>query len=508
MNINHNKNNKINRYVIVGGGTAGWISAAILSRALHNTGCEIVLVESPHTPTVGVGEATIPSIMDLLTYLKISSQDFIAKTNATFKLGIKFVDWQQKGQHYWHQFGYVGNKIDGKPFYQHWLKHHFNGGKYEFSDFSPAIAMAKQNKFFIPDPKKPNNLSNSTYALHFDAVLVAQFLSDYCQANQVQHIKAHINNVITDDKGQISSLALEDGSSVGGDFFIDCSGQHALLINKTLRVGLENWQQYLPVDRAVVMQTEKHPDFPPYTESTAHEHGWRWQIPLQNRTGNGYVYCSDFCDDESAKALLEKHVIGEKITDARIIKFTTGKRDKMWFKNCLAVGLSSGFLEPLESTSIHLIMKSMLNFVQMLPDKNLNPATITEFNRLMDFEYTSIRDFIVLHYCASARTDSAFWRMWQNLEIPATLVNKLALFKEHGRLYKNDQDLFSADSWYAVLEGMKVRPKSYDTLIDASKFEQIEAALPQAVAGLNNTAKQLLSHQEYLARLIDHINNK
>ena len=494
-------NNKINRYVIVGGGTAGWMSAAILSRALHNTGCEIVLVESPYTPTVGVGEATIPSIMDLLTYLKIPAQDFIAKTNATFKLGIKFVDWSEKGEHYWHQFGYVGNKIDGKPFYQHWLKHHLNGGSLQFTDFSPAIAMAQQNKFSIPDPKKPNNLSNSTYALHFDASLVANFLGEYCVTKGVKHIKSHINKVNTNEDGLISSLVIENDSLISGDFFIDCTGQHALLINKTLRVGLENWQKFLPVDSAVVVQTEKHPDFPPYTESTAHEHGWRWQIPLQNRTGNGYVYCSDFCDDESAKALLEKHVIGKKITESRVIKFTTGKRDKIWFKNCLAVGLSSGFLEPLESTSIHLIMKSMLNFVQTLPDKNLNAATINEFNRLMDIEYACIRDFIVLHYCVSIRTDSNFWKMWQTLEIPESLENKLALFKEHGRLFKNELDLFSADSWYAVLEGMKVRPNSYDPLVDASDFEKIEKALPQAIEGLNQTVSQLLTHEAFVQRL-------
>lgn len=497
-----NRNNKINRYVIVGGGTAGWISAAILARALHNTGCEIVLVESPHTPTVGVGEATIPSIMDLLTYLKISANDFIAKTNASFKLGIKFVDWYQKGQHYWHQFGYVGNKIDGKPFYQHWLKHHLNGGKFQFTDFSPAIALAKQNKFYIPDPKKPNNLSNSTYALHFDAGLVATFLNEYCVKNGVKHLKAHIDTVNTNEQGLISSLKLENGNQVDGDFFIDCSGQHALIINKTLRVGLENWQKYLPVDSAVVVQTEKHPDFPPYTESTAHEHGWRWQIPLQNRTGNGYVYCSDFCDDESAKALLENNITGKKLTEPRVIKFVTGKRDKMWFKNCLAVGLSSGFLEPLESTSIHLIMKSMLTFVQTLPDKNLQPATINEFNRLMDIEYTCIRDFIVLHYCTSQRTDSKFWQMWQHLEIPKSLTNKLTLFREHGRLIKNDLDLFSSDSWYAVLEGMKVRPNSYDPLIDASKFEKIETALPDAIAALEHNVAQLLSHEEFVKKLV------
>lgn len=505
MNQSFNKNNndkKINKYVIVGGGTAGWMAASILSRSLNNSGCEIELIESPNIPTIGVGEATIPSIMDVLQFLKIPAKDFIAKTNSTFKLGIKFVDWHTKGESYWHQFGYIGNKIDGKPFYQHWLKHHKNGGKLVFTSFSPSVVMAKKNKFLIADPKKPTVLSSSTYALHFDAGLVAKYLTQYCIDKKVIHTKAHVKDVKLSENGLIDSLTLEDGRQVEGDFFIDCSGQKALLINKALRVGLDNWQKYLPVDSAVVVQTEKLADLPPYTQSIAHEHGWRWQIPLQNRTGNGYVYCSDYCDDETAKKLLLDNIVGDKLTEPAVIKFTTGKRDKIWYKNCLAVGLSSGFLEPLESTSIHLIVKGMLNFVQSIPNKQISQATIDEYNRLMDIEYRCIRDFIVLHYCATAREDSPFWRMWQTLDIPESLQTKLSLFKEHGRLYKNDLDLFSADSWYAVLEGMKVRPENYDPLIDSSIFEKIEEALPQAVKGLESAVEHLLPHEEYLNKLI------
>lgn len=493
---------KIQKYVIVGGGTAGWMSAAILARALKNTQCEIELVESPHTPTIGVGEATIPSIMDVLEYLNIPAPHFITQTNATFKLGIKFVDWHTMGESYWHQFGYVGNNIDHKPFYQHWLKHHLNGGQFNFTDFSPSVAMAKKHKFFIPDANKPNNLSSSTYALHFDAGLVAKFLATHCINQNVKRTPAHITNVTTTEQGLIDTLILENGDVVTGDFFIDCSGQHALLINKTLRVGLDNWQQYLPVNRAVAMQTEKLPEIPPYTKSVAHEHGWRWQIGLQNRTGNGYVYCSDYCDDETAIKLLEKNVVGKPINDPRVIHFTTGKRNKVWYKNCLAVGLSSGFLEPLESTSIHLIVKAMLNFVQSIPSKNLPQATIDEYNRLMDIEYESIRDFIVLHYCTSARKDSDFWRMWQHLDIPPTLKTKLELFQEQGRLYKNDLDLFSADSWYAVLTGMKVTPNSYDPLIDASITSKIEAMLPQAIKNMDDSVEKLMTHDDYLYQLM------
>lgn len=499
-------NQPIKSYVIVGGGTAGWISAAVLSRALPNLNCSITLIESPNIPTIGVGEATIPSIIDLLEYLQIPLKDFLIKTNATFKLAIKFEDWYEKGQSYWHPFGTVGGKIDGKAFYQHWLKHHFNGGKYDLTDFSPAIALAKQNKFYIPEPKNPSNLSGTSYALHFDAGLVAKYLEAYCKNKNVTLIKANVDKVNLAQDGRIDSvvlntLAKNTKTTIKGDFFIDCSGQRALLINKALRVGLKNWQHFLPVDKAVAMQTEKMEILPPFTVSKAHEHGWRWQIPLQNRTGNGYVYCSDYCSDDEALSLLQNNVKGKAITEPKIINFTTGKRERVWYKNCLAVGLSAGFLEPLESTSIYLIMKSMLNFVQSIPDKNLHEETINEYNRLMDIEYDCIRDFIVLHYCTTKRTDSDFWKMWQHLPIPDSLQTKLALFKEHGRLVNNKLDLFSEYSWYAVLEGMKVRPKAYDPIIDASVFKKIESALHDSANLLNTNASKVLSHNDFIKRL-------
>ncbi|WP_111980355.1 tryptophan halogenase family protein [Algibacillus agarilyticus] len=395
----------INSYVIVGGGTAGWISAAILARTLQNTTAKMTVVESPHIPTIGVGEATIPSIVDLVEFLNIPLHDFILKTNATFKLGIKFIDWQQKNHHYWHPFGYIGNKIDGKPFYQHWLKYNKNNGNLNFTDFSPAIALAKQNKFFVADPKYPTNLSSSTYALHFDAGLVAEYLQQYCKQHNVIHIQAHVKTTQLNNQGEISHVVLDNAQQIAGDFFIDCSGQKALLIQKALRVGYRNWQHFLPVDKAIAVQSNKQEILKPYTESTAHEHGWRWQIPLQNRTGNGYVFSSDFCNVQEAINVLENNV-QNWITDPKTITFTTGQREKTWYKNCLAVGLSAGFLEPLESTSIYLIMKTMLNFVKNLPRQKIYPATTNEFNRLVDKEYEDIRDFIILHYCETKRTDS------------------------------------------------------------------------------------------------------
>ncbi len=493
----------IKSFVIVGGGTAGWISASILSRALRHTPHTITLIESPDIPTIGVGEATIPSFVDMLEYLQIPLQDFVLKTNATFKLGIKFTNWRTTEDHYWHQFGEIGNKIDGIPFYQHWLKHSLEHEKFALTDFSPAIALAKQNKFFIPSPKQPTNLSKSTFALHFDASKLAAYLEQYCIEKGVKHIKANVSEAHCNKDGCIHNLDLENQQQVKGDFFIDCSGQRALLIEKTMRIGYQNWQHYLPVDRAIAVQSEVLNPLPPYTESIAHEHGWRWRIPLQNRTGNGYVYCSDYCNDDQARELLEKNV-DNMITQPRVLKFTTGVRNKVWHKNCLAVGLSSGFLEPLESTSIYLVMRTMLNFVQRLPTLPIQQPTVDEFNRKIINEYEYIRDFIVLHYCATKRVDSPFWRMWQHNEIPASLQKKMALFSCQGHLMDNHYDLFSHESWYAVLEGMGVRPDSFDPLVNGSDQGLISESMDKSAAALIHSVNQCLDHNEYIEKLIAH----
>lgn len=489
--------------VILGGGSAGWISASVLCHTLQNTGVKITLVESPDIPIIGVGEATIPSFVDLLKFLNISEADFIAETKASFKLGIKFIDWLKKDHHYWHPFGMIGSKIDGIDFYQHWLKAQFHGSSIPLMDFSPSIAMAKQEQFFIPNPSRPSNLSKSAHALHFDASLAVTYLSNYAKAKGVIHCLANVQQVVQSEDGRIDSLQLDRGDALTADFFIDCSGQKGLLIQETLRVGFENWSHFLPVNSAVVVQTENTEDFPPYTESTAHEHGWRWRIPLQNRTGNGYVYCRDFCTDQEATELLLNNIKGAPINTPRIIRFETGKRDKFWYKNCVAIGLSSGFLEPLESTSIYLAMKGILSFVQMLPNRSIDQVTVNEYNRLMDMEYEFIRDFIVLHYCLTERTDSAFWRMWKHLSIPHSLQQKIELFKSQGRLQDNPKDLFAADSWYSVLEGMQVRPRDYNHRVDASNFSKIQAGLERSAVDLVESVSLIPSHREFIALILN-----
>lgn len=496
------KSSSLNSYVIVGGGTAGWITAAILSRVLENTNVNITLIESPDISTIGVGEATVPSFVDMLKFLGISEKDFIISNNATFKLGIKFTDWRVRGESYWHPFGSVGVKINGLEFFHHWLKAYFEGDSSSYTDYSPSAAIAQENKFYIPDPKKINNLSTMGYALHFDAGRVANYLTAYARSKKVVRVEAHVESVLQHEDGRIKSLILKSGESIEGDFFIDCTGQRALLIGDTLGVNYIDWSHYLPVDRAVVVQSENVGILRPYTEAFAHEHGWRWKIPLQNRSGNGYVYCSNYCTEKEASDLLVKNIKGELLTQLRTIRFTTGKREKMWYKNCVAIGLSSGFLEPLESTGIYLVMRAALNFIHMLPNEALAQPTQDEYNRLMNIEYDGVRDFIVMHYCTSQRVDSDFWRDWHQREIPHSLKAKLELYKSQGRLARNDMDLFASNSWYAVLTGMKRFPVSYDPIVDAEDYQKTKLFLAKARESLGYSVGQLLVHEEYLDRVI------
>lgn len=488
----------INNIVIVGGGTAGWTTAACLARVLKNTNSKITLIDSPEVATIGVGEATIPPLVEFIRFLGINEQDFVNKTKATFKLAIKFTDWNKVGEHYWHQFGSVGADIDGKPFYQHWYKSTLNGNKNAFTDYSPAIAMAKENKFVITDPQQQSILSGATYAWHFDALLVANYLADFSTKLGVNHLRGHVECIKKHNNGFIQSVTLKDGQTIEGDFFIDCTGQKALLIGDAMGSEFENWQDYLPMNRSIAMQTENNGPLIPYTESTAHEFGWQWRIPLQHRTGNGLVFCDKYGSDEQALSTLLKNISGKAVTDPRFISFTTGKRKELWKGNCLALGLSSGFLEPLESTSIHLMMKGIIKFTEMLPDKSCHQATINEYNRIMDIEYLSIRDFIVLHYCTTSRTDSQFWRDCQTMKIPDSLSEKLDLFKSQGRLFRSEFDLFTPPSWYAVLAGMDIRPENYDRLIDISNVEQVNGFMNKALNHLTNTVNQLPMHHEYI----------
>ena len=491
-------NNQLENIVIVGGGTAGWMAAACLSNIFKNTRHKITLIESPNISTVGVGEATIPPIIDFIRLLGVDERDFIKQTQATFKLAIQFQDWRVVGESYWHQFGSVGTNIDGLAFYQHWLKSKLNGNNAAFTDYSPAIAMAKKNKFVMVSENEKSVLAGSKHAWHFDATLVAQYLNTYSQKNGVVHVQSHVEKVVLNESGFIASVLLDDGTAVGGDFFIDCTGFNGLLIEGALKTGYDDWSNFLPCNQAIVAQTKNMGEPAPYTRSKALEAGWQWRIPLQHRTGNGYVFCDGFTSRDNAESVFRKNVEGDLLTDPRFLKFTTGKRKKIWNKNCLALGLSSGFLEPLESTSIHLIVKAIVKFTQMLPTKQCEAALVDEYNRILNAEYECIRDFIALHYCTTARDDSEFWRYCKNMEIPEQLKIKLDLFQCQGRLYKNEFDLFTDNSWYAVLTGMGVNPSGYDPLIDLSNQAEVMQILNAGLMSLEDMVKKLPSHGMFI----------
>lgn len=485
--------------IIVGGGTSGWMAAACFAKLLRPLGISITLVESSEIGTVGVGEATIPPILDFIRLLGIDERHFIQSTQATFKLGIKFNDWYELGQSYWHQFGAVGANIDGVQFYQHWLRSKRAGNPAQFTDYAPAIAMAKKNTFDIITDAR-HALQGAKYALHFDATLVAKYLRDYAEKNGVLRIDSKIQRALLAEQGDVAAILLEDGRELAADFFIDCSGFRGIIIEEALNSGYENWSAYLPCNSAVVAQTTNHGSAAPYTQSTALSCGWQWRIPLQQRTGNGYVFCSNYCSDEEATALFTQNLQGELVTAPRILRFVTGKRKQLWKRNCIAVGLASGFLEPLESTSIHLAMKTILKFVEMLPAAGPDQPTIDEFNRQLDAEYESIRDFIILHYCTTNRRDSEFWRWCASMEIPASLQTKIALFKSCGRLQRDEFNLFTANSWYAVLEGMGLRPDGCDPLVELSQAVEVNNMMQKALMSMDQAAGHLLDHGEFIRR--------
>lgn len=494
---------RIEKIVVVGGGTAGWMTASSVARTLGPLGVKTVLIESADIGTVGVGEATIPPIIGLLKLLGIPETTFIKETNATFKLAIRFDDWLTVGKNFWHPFGSVGGDINDTEFYQHWIKSVKNGNTADFTDYSPSAALADANKFHMVRPDEKSHLVGAAYAYHFDASLVAKMLREYSEAHGVERIEATVKDVQLTDDGSIKSLSLDNGDEVDGDIFFDCSGMRGLLIEGALKTGFEDWTHYLPCDSAVVVQTSNVGQAPPYTVSIAMDSGWRWRIPLQNRTGNGYVFSSAYTDDETAEKDFRKSLKGDLIGDPRFLRFKTGMRKKAWNKNCIAIGLSSGFLEPLESTSIHLAMKAVFKFLEMVPNIPCAEATINEYNRAIIQEYESARDFIILHYCTTRRDDTKFWRDCAAMSIPQSLQDRLDLFKSQGRLMKERYALFPRNSWYSVFEGMGIRPTDYDPLADLSNSQKVEKVMSRALRALNSAVEEAPDHEEFISKFLE-----
>jgi tryptophan halogenase len=487
-------NQPVKRVIIVGGGTAGWMAAASISKLIGKT-ISVSLVESDDIGTVGVGEATIPSMITLHRLLKIDERDFMASVQGTFKLGISFENWKNINENYIHSFGFTGKDCWAAGFQHFWLKGKQQGISSEFGDYCNELQAAKNNKFAV----LPNNGMN--YAFHMDAGLYAKYLRKIAEQHGCQRIEGKITEVLTNsDTGYIERLILEKGQTIDGDLFIDCSGFSGLLINKTLNTQYEDWTEFLPCDSAVAVQTKSIEEPIPYTRSIAREAGWQWRIPLQHRVGNGMVFCSKYLSDDQAIQSLLDNVEGEVLTKPRVIKFTTGQRRQHWNKNCVALGLAAGFLEPLESTSIHLIQRGIIRLLQMFPTQGINQSDIDEFNAQMKEEFLFVRDFIVLHYHVTEREDTPFWRQCRDMKIPETLQHRIDLFKESGRIFQKDNDIFTENSWSQVMLGQGLIPEEFHPIVNMMTDEELKAFLNSIKVSVNNLVDQLPSHQQFIDR--------
>jgi tryptophan 7-halogenase len=453
---------KVRKIVVVGGGSAGWMAAASLAKAMAGGPFTLELIESEEIGTVGVGEATIPSILEFNRSLGLDETEFIRATQASFKLGIEFVDWTRLGHAYMHPFGFYGVQMSGIYFHHFWLRHHSQGGTIPYDAFCSNIIAARAGKFGRAPANDRLPVPALAYAYHFDAGLYAAYLRKFSEALGVIRHEGRIVDVqLRGEDGFIESIKLADGRIIAGDLFIDCSGFRGLLIEQTLKSGYEDWSEYLPCDRAMAVPCERIAATTPYTRSTAREAGWQWRIPLQHRTGNGYVYCSEFLSDDEAASLLSARLDGKALNTPRPLRFVTGRRKEIWKKNCVALGLASGFLEPLESTSIHLVLASIARLLFMFPGEGFDQASIDKFNALSRMEIEEIRDFLVLHYTATERNDTPFWRHCRSIRRPDTLKQRLEMFERSANIVISAGELFREPSWWAVLMGQGVRPKAW-----------------------------------------------
>jgi len=491
--------NNIKNIVIVGGGTAGWMTAAGLTRLLNHPEMNIRLIESEAIGTVGVGEATIPHLKLFNSLLGLNEDDFVRGTNATFKLGIEFIDWDKKGKSYIHPFGPYGIDMSGLRFHQFWLRHQANGHTDSIDDYNLQIMAARQGKFQRPQNIKNSPLSSVEYAFHFDSGLYAKFMRSFAERNGVTRTEGKIVKVNqTSETGFVESVELESGEVIKGELFIDCSGFRGLLIEQTLETGYEDWSKYLPCNRAVTVGSQKVSDPIPYTKSTAKDAGWQWRIPLQNRTGNGYVYCGDYISDDEATASLLDGLDSQPNGEPRQLRFTTGIRKKVWNKNVVAIGLSAGFMEPLESTSIHLIQTSIARLMTNFPDKHFNEADQTYFNQRTYLEYEQVRDFLVLHYCATERDDTEFWNYCRTMELPESLKQRMDIYKENARLYRHDNELFGEVSWFAVMHGQNIMPKRFHPNANMIPEAELTQRMNDIKRTWQNCLERMPSHQEYI----------
>ena len=485
---------RVRRVIIVGGGTAGWMAAAGLSKSLGQN-IDITLVESDAIGTVGVGEAVIPLIKSFHALLELKENEFLHAVNGTIKLGIEFENWGRLGESYFHPFGATGVEAWAAQFQHYWLKARQQGETHALRNFSLEASLAQAGKFTLDSDPQPQ------FAYHFDASLYAKFLRTLSEANGVKRVEGKVVDVKVDgESGFIQSVQLESGEQIEGELFIDCSGFRGLLIQQVLKTQWVDWSHWLRNNSAVAVQTESVSPPAPYTRSTARPSGWQWKIPLQNRVGNGLVYSSDYLSDDDAKKALLDNIEGKPINEARVIKFRTGRRAQQWVKNCVAVGLSSGFLEPLESTSIHLIQNSVLRLVRMFPAMEIDPAEVRQFNNETTSEIEAIRDFIILHYKVNQRSDSKYWIDCREMAIPENLAHKIALFESNARVVRENNEMFRERSWAAVMLGQGMEPRGYHPFVDNLSDKQLHALMAEVRTNVSRIVDASPSHQDFLLR--------
>jgi len=494
--------NPIRKIVIVGGGTAGWMTAAPLALRLGR-GAEIVLVESPDIGTIGVGEATLPTIRFYNMALQLDHADFIKKTQASFKLGIEFKDWGHVGNRFFHGFGDFGPSINGIAPHHYWLRLARTFDQMPaMENWSVSSVMARENKFMLPSDAQPDVTDGFAFGYHFDAGLYAAYLRDYAMARGAKRVEGTISGVDQHpETGFVTALRLADGRTIDGDLFIDCSGFRGLLIEGALKAGYEDWSEHLPCNSALAVPCARVEPLTPYTRSTAKGAGWLWRIPLQHRTGNGHVYSNAFTSDDQARQDLLDGLDGEALDEPRQLRFVTGKRKKSWVKNVVAIGLSAGFVEPLESTSISLIETGVGTLLELWPDRDFRPELMAEYNRRIGSRYESIRDFIIMHYKLTKRDDTEFWRYCANMTIPDSLAHQIDLFRETGRITILDPDSFGQPSFVSMLTGLGVEPKRYDPFADAVDMRELHGHFAGLRDLIVQTVARMPAHGAYLDKI-------
>ncbi len=491
----------IQNIVIVGGGTAGWMAAAALSRLKSGPKVDITLIESEEIGTVGVGEATIPPFLEFNQLLDIDEREMLAAVQGSFKLGIQFVNWGKLGDSYIHPFGAYGYQIGGISFHHVWHKYRQEGDKRPIQAFNIETMAAYFGRFSRTEDYQRDDLPPVNYAYHLDAGRYARFLRQYAETRGVVRREGRVADVTLDgESGFVTSVTMDDKAIIKGDLFIDCSGFRGLLIEQALKTGYDDWSNYLPCNRAVALPClrEDGSGPPPYTRATAHAAGWQWQVPLQHRNGNGHVYCSEYMSDDEAHGILVNNIAGKPGAEPNFLRFVTGRRKKFWNKNVVALGLAAGFMEPLESTSIHLINTGINKLIALLSLDGITQVQEDMFNRLTGKEYNRIRDFLILHYNATTRDDSPFWNYCRNMSVPESLTEKINLFRHNGQIFREEDELFTETSWAAVMMGQGINMQGHNAMADTVKEPTTRQEIDAMEQSIRFVVQHMPSHGDYL----------